>query len=222
MRKWIPLLVIAAAFVASAAVYQDLPQRMPTHWNVSGDVDGWSSRPWGAFMIPVFLLVMLAVFHLLPKIDPRAPNYAKFRGSYEIVIIAVMVFMLGVQLVILASSLGNDISVDRVIPIGVGVLLMVIGNLLPRMRPNWFVGVRTPWTLSSDRVWDRTHRFGGRLFVAAGALILLTGLVAPQMAQPVLIGCVVGVSVILLAYSYIVWKQEPARNKPAEPSVGRQ
>lgn len=222
MRKWIPLLVIAAAFVASAAVYQDLPQRMPTHWNVSGDVDGWSSRPWGAFMIPVFLLVMLAVFHLLPKIDPRAPNYAKFRGSYEIVIIAVMVFMLGVQLVILASSLGNDISVDRVIPIGVGVLLMVIGNLLPRMRPNWFVGVRTPWTLSSDRVWDRTHRFGGRLFVAAGALILLTGLFAPQMAQPVLIGCVVGVSVILLAYSYIAWKQEPARNKPAEPSVGRQ
>lgn len=221
MRKWIPLLVIAVAFVASAAVYQDLPQRMPTHWNLSGEVDGWSSRPWGAFMIPVFLLVMLAVFHLLPKIDPRAPNYAKFRGTYEIVIIAIMVFMLGVQLVILAISLGKNVSVDRVMPIGVGILFMVIGNLLPRMRPNWFIGVRTPWTLSSDRVWDRTHRFGGWLFVAAGALILLTGLVAPQLAQPVLIGCAVGVSVILLAYSYIIWKQEPARNKPAEPSVGR-
>lgn len=221
MRKWIPLLVIAVAFVASAAVYQDLPQRMPTHWNVSGDVDGWSSRPWGAFIVPVFLLVMLAVFYLLPKIDPRGPNYAKFRGTYEVVIIAIMVFMLGVQLVILASALGKNVSVDRVMPIGIGILFMVIGNLLPRMRPNWFIGVRTPWTLSSDRVWDRTHRFGGRLFVAAGALILLTPLVAPRLAEPVLIGCAVGVSVILLAYSYIIWKQEPCRNKPAEPSVGR-
>lgn len=221
MRKWIPLLVVVVAFVGSAAVYQDLPQRMPTHWNVGGDVDGWSSRPWGAFMVPVVLLVMVAVFHLLPKIDPRAPNYTKFRGTYEIVILAIMVFMLGVHLVILASALGNDVSVDRVMPIGVGILFMVIGNLFPRMRPNWFMGVRTPWTLSSDRVWDRTHRFGGRLFVAAGALILLTGLVAPQLAEPVLIGCAVGASVILLAYSYIVWKQEPDRNKPAEPSVGR-
>lgn len=219
MRKWIPLLVIAVAFVASAAVYQDLPARMPTHWNVSGEVDGWSSRPWGAFMIPVVLLVMLAAFHMLPRIDPRSPNYAKFRGTYEIVIVAIMVFMLGVHVVVLANSLGRDISVDRVMPVGVGILFMVIGNLLPRMRPNWFIGVRTPWTLSSDRVWDRTHRFGGWLFVAAGALILLSGLVAPQLAYAILIGSAVAVSVGLLAYSYVIWRQEPGRNKPSGSSV---
>ena len=219
MRKWIPLLVIAVAFVASAAVYQDLPARMPTHWNVSGEVDGWSSRPWGAFMIPGMLLVMLAAFYLLPRIDPRGSNYAKFRGTYEIVIFAIMAFMLGVHFIVLAASLGRDISVDRVMPVGVGILFMVIGNLLPRMRPNWFIGVRTPWTLSSDRVWDRTHRFGGWLFVAAGELILLSGLVAPQLAYAVLIGSVVAVSVGLLAYSYIIWKREPARNKAPASSV---
>ncbi len=110
MRKWIPLLVIVVAFVASAAVYQDLPDRMPTHWNMSGEVDGWTSLPWGAFLIPVMLVVMLVVFHLLPKIDPRAPSYAKFRGSYEIVIVAMMLFLLGVHLVILASALGMNIG----------------------------------------------------------------------------------------------------------------
>jgi len=209
MRKWIPLLVIVVAFVASAAVYQDLPDRMPTHWNMSGEVDGWTSLPWGAFLIPVMLVVMLGVFHLLPKIDPRAPSYAKFRGSYEIVIVAMMIFLLGVHLVILASALGTNIAVDRVMPVAVGLLFIVIGNLLPRMRPNWFIGVRTPWTLSSDRVWERTHRFGGWLFVAAGVLILLTGLLAPSLAHPVLISCTVAVSVILLAYSYIIWKRDP-------------
>lgn len=219
MRKWIPLLVIVLAFVASAAVYQDLPARMPTHWNVSGEVDGWSSRPWGAFMIPAMLVVMLAAFYLLPRIDPRGSNYAKFRGTYEIVIFAIMAFMLGVHFVVLANSLGQDISVDRVMPVGVGILFMVIGNLLPRMRPNWFIGVRTPWTLSSDRVWDRTHRFGGWLFVAAGTLILLSGLIAPRLAYAILIGSAVAVSVGLLAYSYIIWKREPARNNAATPSV---
>lgn len=220
MRKWIPLLVIVAAFAASAAVYQDLPDRVPTHWNMSGEVDGWTALPWGAFMLPVMLLAGLAIFHILPKIDPRAPNYAKFRGTYEILIIAIMVFMLGAHLVILATALGSNIAVGRVVPVGVGILFMVIGNLFPRMRPNWFIGVRTPWTLSSDRVWERTHRFAGRLFVAAGALILLTGVVAPALGQAVLIGCTVAVSVTVLAYSYIIWRNTPeARNKQGGASV---
>ncbi|MGI8619404.1 MAG: SdpI family protein [Gemmatimonadaceae bacterium] len=222
MRKWIPPLVIAVAFLASAVVYQDLPDRMPTHWNMSGEVDGWTSQPWGAFLIPIMLLVGLAIFHLIPSIDPRRGNYAKFKGTYEILIIAIMVFMLGVHLVILAAALGNDVSVARVMPLGVGILFMVIGNLLPRTRPNWFIGVRTPWTLSSDRVWERTHRFAGRLFVAAGALILLVGIVAPAMAQPVLIGSTVVVSVAVLVYSYVIWRGSPQeRDKASGASVRR-
>ena len=221
MRKWIPLVLVVLAFAASAAVYDRLPDPMPTHWNLSGEVDGWTSLPWGAFMLPLMLVAGLAIFHVLPLIDPRKANYAKFKGTYEVLIITIMTFMVGVHLLVLANALGNNVSVERAIPIGVGVLLMVIGNLLPRTRPNWFVGIRTPWTLSSDRVWERTHRFGGHMFVAAGLVTVLVGIFAPALAIPVLIGCSVAVSVGVLAGSYVIWKQDPDRNKPAAPSVGR-
>src|SRR5688500_11881643 len=121
----------------------------------------------------------------------------------------------------LANALGNNFSLDLMIPIGVGAHLMIIGNLLPRTRPNWFVGIRTPWTLSSDRVWERTHRFGGHLFVAAGAVTVLVGIFAPALAIRVLIGCSLAVSVGVLVGSYLIWKQDPDRNKPGSPSVGR-
>jgi len=213
MRKWIPLGVIVLAFAASAAVYSDLPDRMPTHWNMAGELDGWTDRPWGAFLLPLMLLVGLGMFHLLPRIDPRGANYAKFKGTYEILIIATMVFLLGVHLVILAIALGQDISVTRVMPVGVGILFIVIGNILPRTRSNWFVGVRTPWTLSSDRVWERTHRFAGRLFVAAGGLLVLIALFAPALTQRALIGVSVVVLVGVLGYSYLVWRNDPDARK---------
>ena len=221
MRKWIPVVLIVLAFAASAAVYGRLPDPMPTHWNFSGEVDGWTSLPWGAFALPLMLVGMWIIFQVLPAIDPRKANYAKFKGTYEVLIITITTFMLGVHLLVLANALGSDISLDRLVPIGVGVLLMVIGNLLPRTRPNWFVGIRTPWTLSSDRVWDRTHRFGGHLLVGAGALVVLVGIFAPALAMPVLIGSSVAVTVGVLAGSYLIWKQDPDRNKPGSPSVGR-
>ncbi|HUR92920.1 MAG TPA: SdpI family protein [Gemmatimonadaceae bacterium] len=221
MRKWIPVLLIVIAFGASAAVYGELSDPMPTHWNLSGEVDGWTSLPWGAFMLPLMLAAMWGIFRILPLIDPRKANYAKFKGTYETLIITVMTFMVGVHLLVLANGLGYNVSLDRVTPMGVGVLLVVIGNILPRTRPNWFVGIRTPWTLSSDRVWERTHRFGGHLFVAAGVVTVLVGVFAPALAIPVLIGCSVAVSVGVLAGSYIIWKQDPDRNNPAAPSVGR-
>ena len=97
---------------------------------------------------------------------------------------------------------------QRVVPIGVGVLLVVIGNLLPRARPNWFVGIRTPWTLSSDRVWEKTHRFGGHVFVAGGLLIVLGALVMPQLAHVVLLTVILLCTATVLIYSYVEWKRE--------------
>lgn len=221
MRKWIPPVLVLLAFVASTAVYDKLPDPMPTHWNLSGEVDGWTALPWGAFLLPVMLLAGLAIFYVIPLIDPRKANYAKFKGTYELLIIAVMSFMLGMHLLILANAIGMNVSLFRIVPAGVGALLIVIGNLLPRTRPNWFVGIRTPWTLSSDRVWERTHRFAGRLFVAAGALTLLVAAFAPTLAIRVLIGSAVALSVGVLAYSYMVWKQDSHRNKTGAASVGR-
>src|SRR6267378_1495016 len=194
MRKWIPLLIVAAAVIASAVVYPRLPERIPTHWELSahpsGTVptpNGGSSRLWGAWALPVFLLGMWALVIILPKIDPRGSNYAKFGGTFEGIIVSIMLFMLGMHIIILGAALGYPVAMDRVFPVGLGVLFIVIGNLLPRARPNWFVGIRTPWTLSSDRVWEKTHRFGGHVFVAGGVIITITAFAWAQWAHVVLI-----------------------------------
>jgi uncharacterized membrane protein len=208
MRKWIPLLIIAAAVVASAIVYPRLPETIPTHWNIDGQPDGWSSRAFGAWITPVLLVGVWALFRVLPAIDPRGANYAKFGGAFEAIIDSLMLFLLGLHIVLLRAALGHPVQMERIVPFGVGVLLIVIGNLLPRARPNWFVGIRTPWTLSSDRVWEKTHRLGGRLFVAGGFLIAIAALFWVERAQVVLIAVIVANTATVLIYSYLEWKRE--------------
>jgi uncharacterized membrane protein len=208
MRKWIPLLIIAAAVVASAIVYPRLPETIPTHWNMDGQPDDWSSRAFGAWVTPVLLVGIWALFRVLPAIDPRGANYAKFGGAFEAIIDSLMLFLLGMHIVLLRAGLGHPVQMERIVPFGVGVLLIVIGNLLPRARPNWFVGIRTPWTLSSDRVWEKTHRLGGRLFVAGGFLIAIAALFWVERAQLVLIAVIVFNTATVLIYSYLEWKRE--------------
>jgi uncharacterized membrane protein len=209
MRKWIPLLIVVAAFVASAIVYPRLPEMVPTHWNgMDAQPDSWSSRAFGAWLTPAILLGMWALVRILPAIDPRGANYAKFGGAFEAIIGSLMLFLLGMHILLLRAALGDPAPMQRVVPFGVGILLIVIGNLLPRARPNWFVGIRTPWTLSSDRVWEKTHRFGGRVFVAGGLLITITALLWAQWVHVVLIAVVLIATSSVFIYSYLEWKRE--------------
>lgn len=208
MRKWIPLLIVVAAFVATAVVYPKLPASIPTHWNLSGQPDKWSGRFWGAWLMPVFILGAWALFRILPAIDPRGGNYVKFGGAFEGIVTAVMLFMLALHIVVLRAALGHPSDMRRVVPIGIGLLFLVIGNLLPRARPNWFVGIRTPWTLSSDRVWEKTHRLGGRVFVVAGILMVLAGILAVRWAHVVAFTVLLVSVAVILVYSYLEWKRE--------------
>jgi len=208
MRKWIPFLIVAVAVVASLAVYPRMPATVPTHWDVAGRPNGWSSRQWGAWVMPVVLLAMAVLIRFLPTIDPRGNNYSKFSGAFEGIIISVMLFTLGLHVIVLMAALGYPVAMQRVLPLGIGVLLVVIGNLLPRARPNWFVGIRTPWTLSSDRVWEKTHRLGGKLFVAAGILSVLGALVVPAVAHIVMFCSIAIAAASALIYSYLEWRKE--------------
>lgn len=209
MRKWIPLLIVAVAVIASAIVYPRLPEMIPTHWRgMDPQPDGWSSRAFGAWITPVILLGMWALLRILPAIDPRGSNYAKFGDAFEGIIIWIMVFMLGMHIIVLRAGLGYPVAMQRAVPIGVGALFIAIGNLLPRARPNWFVGIRTPWTLSSDRVWEKTHRFGGRLFVAGGIVIVIGALATAQWAHTILVTVVLLITAAVLTYSYLDWKRE--------------
>lgn len=208
MRKHLPPLIIITAVVVTALVYPQIPERIPTHWNIQGEVDKWSSRLWGAWLIPLIMPVLWGIFRALPHIDPRKENYVKFASTYEWIVALAMGFMLLLQGVVLRAATGHDVPMERVMPFGVGVMFVIIGNLLPRARSNWFVGIRTPWTLSSERSWERTHRLGGYVLVFTGVALVVSAFVAPTRGLVLLPFIVFPAVLVLIGYSYVVWKQD--------------
>lgn len=211
MRKWIPVLIVIAAVAASVFTYSDLPATMPTHWDMQGNVDGSSSRFWGAFGLPLIMVGIYAVMCFLPLIDPRRENYAKFEGAYEGIILTVLLFMLGTHIVVLRAATGFPVSMEKVMPIGLGMLFISIGNLLPRARSNFFVGIRTPWTLSSEKSWKRTHRAGGYVFVLIGVMMAASIFIPVRAGWPI-VGALTACAVLgLVVYSYLVWRDDPDR-----------
>ena len=211
MRKWIPAILILAAVIATIAVYPRLPEQVPTHWSISGEVNGWSSRLFGAWMMPLIMAVVWLFMRAIPHIDPRKANYEKFSGMYDALVILILTFMLLMHVVILLSATGTVIRMNRVVMPAVGIFIAIMGVLLPRAHPNWFVGFRTPWTLTSDLSWERTHKVGGALFIALGVLIVASTFIAPGRAIWVLVVAALGVVAFLFIYSYQVWKQDPSK-----------
>jgi uncharacterized membrane protein len=203
--------MVAAALGFTAAMYGRLPERVPTHWDMNGAVNGDSSRAFAAWLVPGIMALMALVLPRLPAIDPRRANYAKFRPTYDLVVNGILTMLLVMHVAMLGFALGWPISMERFTPFMVGALLILLGNVMPRARPNWMFGIRTPWTLSNDRVWERTHRLGGVLFVIAGAALVLAALLFPSATFHVIIVAVVGASVVPLVYSYFAWRQESAR-----------
>ena len=211
MRKWYPAVLIVVTAILSAVAYPRLPATVPSHWNIHGQVNSWQSRERAAFFVPILLLVVWAAMRGLPKIDPRRANYAKFQPTYDFVIAAVLTMVALVHLAVLAYALGLPILIHRIAPVLLGLMLIAIGNQLPRARSNWWFGIRTPWTLSNDRVWERTHRVGGYVMTLIGVLAIVSSFFAAEVAFVTFIVVAGAMSLGLIAYSYFVWKHETAK-----------
>ena len=211
MRKWIPLLLVVAAVAASILYYPRLPETMTTHWSLSGEPNGFSSRLVGAWIFPVIMAVLWLILRAIPHIDPRKANYEKFSGMYDALVILILAFMLAMHIVLLMAATGAPIRMERVVMPSVGVFIAIMGILIPKAHPNWFVGIRTPWTLTSDLSWERTHKIGGTLFVILGVLMVASSFVAPETAIWILVAAALGIVVFLFAYSYQVWKGDPLK-----------
>ena len=211
-KRWYPLLLALLGVAASLAVYRRLPETMAVHWDIDGNPNGWMPRAFGAFFGPVLLLVLWQLMRVLPRLDPREPNYARFGDAYDTIVAATLLLVLATHGIVLAVALGHPVAVSRLVPALVGALFVVIGNVMPRMRPNWWFGVRTPWTLSNDRVWARTHRLAGFSMTAAGLVMIASALLLPaRLGLPVLIAAVVAATIGPAVYSYLTWKREQGR-----------
>lgn len=206
-------IMVGGMFIAGALAYPHLPLLMASHWDVSGKINGSTPRPWGAFGLPLLVLVLWGVWALLPRIDPIAKGFPGFRFVYDffwILITAVLAY-------IYALTLGANLGVvahlpEKIIPAAAGVIV-VMGLLLPWIKRNWFIGIRTPWTLSSDHVWDKTHRVASPLFVLAGLATLLA-LFDPikSVTLAFIFGPIVLAALASTGYSYALYTREQRRS----------
>lgn len=208
--RWLGAAVTAVMWAFALGVYARLPQRIPSHWNLQGEVDGWMDKPWGPFMQPAIATLMLGLLWLLPRIDPRRANVEHFAEDRRLIVNLIILFMAVVQGATFAHALGWPVQVDRVILAAIGLLFVGLGNYLPRIRSNWFMGIRTPWTLDNERVWRATHRVGGRTFVAAGLVMALAALL-PEPLREWTAGAAIAVAVAVpLVYSYVAYRRDLA------------
>ena len=205
----IVLTLIAIALVAGLALWNQLPDQMASHWNTNDEVDGYISKFWGVFLMPLITLGMFGLFIALPNMDPLKANIASFRGAFNLFIVLITVFMLYIHGLTLAWSLGyQSFKMSTAMLPFMGLLFMFIGYLLRQAKRNFFIGIRTPWTLSSDTVWDKTHQLGSVLFMVSGALAFFGSFFGGMAAFWLLFIPLMGSTLFLVIYSYILYRNE--------------
>ena len=200
-------LVVVLTLTVTILAYPELPDPLPSHWSLAGEVDGYLPKLWGVLIVPLGTVLVTTLLFLLPRIDPLKQNYPTFRRQYEGFILVFTAYLFAVQLWILLWGLGYPISPNVLLPPLIGALFIYLGFLMEHAGPNWFVGIRTPWTLSSERVWKKTHARGGLLFKIAGIIALAGALFGKYSLWLILVPVLV-VSVYLVVYSYLEYRRE--------------
>lgn len=217
-RAWIALGALCiVSFLGHLALFPQLPDIVPTHWDAAGNVDGWSGRmaTLGLDLLPLGLLVL---FYALPKIDPRGKAYERMGSFYTGVVTLFTVFLICMtwttELTVFGIIPQNESPIGIFTGVTVGIGLMLLGNYLPKVKRNYSFGCKTPWALDNDQNWRLTHRFGGVAMVLAGLVTVVSGLLSHQMggaAVVLLLAAVIGSSLATIAYSYLVFRNG---NKP--------
>ena len=205
----ISIILIAIAIIAGAVLWNRLPDQMASHWGINDQVNGTMPKFWGVFMMPLITLGMLALFLIVPSIDPLKANIEKFRERFNLFIVLIIAFMLYIHWLILAWSLGfTNFKMSAAMLPFMGVLFIAVGFMLRKAKRNFFIGIRTPWTLSSDSVWDKTHQLGSILFMVSGALAIIGGFFGGMTAFWLMFVPLIGSSLFLVIYSYVLYRQE--------------
>jgi uncharacterized membrane protein len=205
--EWWALAVIAASVVASIGFYPILPESVPSHWNAAGEVDGFLPRGWGVALMPLIALVMLVLFVVVPRIDPKRENIEKFRNHFDNFIVLLFVFLAYLHILTLFAGAGYSFNLVRFLAPAFAFLFWQVGTLVAHAEPNWTVGIRTPWTLSSESVWRKTHALSGKLFRTSGSIALL-GVFFPSVAIWLVVVPAIASALTAFVYSYVLFKRE--------------
>jgi uncharacterized membrane protein len=206
------LIIILLAFAAGIYLYPQMPEKMAAHWNSRGEVDGYMSKFWGLFLMPFISLAVLFLFVIIPKIDPLRANIERFRRYFDAFIILISLFLLYLYLLTIFWSFGLKFNMNQVLAPAFAAVLFYSGILIERAKRNWFIGIRTPWTLSDDRVWEKTHQIGGKLFKLSG-LVAFLGVIFPAYAIFFVLIPTISSAVYTVIYSFLEYRKIPSSEK---------
>lgn len=206
-REWIHWIALLAPVIFILIRWNDFPEKVPVHWGPSGEVDDYGRKA-SVFLGPGLAFGIYLLMLFIPRIDPRKKNYDLFSGSYFVIRLTLSLFFGMISIVIALASLSYKIDVAMIIIVCVLLLFLVLGNLFGKIRPNYFVGLRTPWTLNNEEVWMKTHRFTGKIWVAATLLMLIVVWFIPMKMIAVLFAPYMVLMVVIpFVYSWKIHKE---------------
>ncbi len=207
-KSWLfSVAIILLMIILNLLVYSKLPAQVASHWDAQGNVNGYMSKFWGVFLFPILALGMLVLFFVLPRFDPYKKSYGQFQEYYHLFIITIITFFFYIQILTILQNLGYLFNLVTAMLPGFAVLFFVIGMMIGKAQRNWFVGIRTPWTMSSERVWNKTHKLGGKLF-KIGAVLSLLGMFFPSLGIFFFFVPLMLIAIFLVGYSYWEYHKE--------------
>ncbi len=207
---WAMLLFLLAFFALGIYLAPMTPDRVPIHWNIHGQVDGWGSKYINLFLVPSIALAVYLLMSFLPAVDPLRKNYEKFAKPYLYFKIFLTFFFLYLEIFLIYSSIRfTPPRGSLMFALPFALLLVFIGWILPQLKRNFFIGIRTPWALISDENWKKTHEFGGKAFIAAGVISLIAAFFGSVASFVVLIGSMIAVVIAVFVYSYLEYRKNP-------------
>ncbi|MEX0976644.1 MAG: SdpI family protein [Woeseia sp.] len=203
--NFLSYLFIIATVAVAAWIYPSLPDPMPSHWNSAGEVDSHLPKPWGVMILPASAIFVFIVFRLIPVISPKGFKTGEFADVLNVFQVIMVGFVSLIGILVMLESLGIDVRLNQVIYLAIGALFIVIGSYLRKVRKNFFVGFRTPWTLTNDDVWDKTHRLGGRLLIVVGLVFIAGAFFSINPGW--LVAVVFTLLLVPVIYSYFLYRQ---------------
>jgi len=199
--------VIVASWVLLAVCYSRMPEQIPVHWNLSGQVDGWGDKTWAAFLFPGLISFTAFLAFVLPAISPKGFRLDGSSTALFKVLFWISLYLLVAQWLVCQASQNPDYPVVRWLFMATGGLLVAVGNLLSKFPKNFFVGIRTPWTLANDVIWERTHRLARLTFSVAGLVMMVAA--ALDQVSGWLLGLVIGTAAVIpVIYSFLAYRQK--------------
>jgi|SRR3989339_499862 len=206
-KEILPIVLILITLAVGLYFYPQLPDRVPSHWDINGQINGYMPKTFSIYFFPGLILFIYILMSVLPLMDPHKANIEIFQNSYFWFKVFLVLFLAAIYFITIYAALGNEINVGQFVSWGVGILFLFMGWMMPRIKKNYTIGIRFPWTLHSEVVWDKTHKLGGQLFMTLAGILLLASFLPGVYTFWILMGGILLLMITLVAYSYLEYRK---------------